>query len=948
MMASRLLFTAAAASATAIAARNYPGGDPLAACPGYAASNIVQTATGLTADLTLAGGACNVYGEDLDDLVLEVSYDTETRLHVKIQDAANNVYQIPESVFPRPEAPGVEEAQSALKFDYTESPFSFTVSRADSGEVLFDTSAASLVFESQYVRLRTRLPQNPSLYGLGEHSDPFMLNTTGYVRTLWSQDSYGVPEDANLYGNHPVYYEHRASGTHGVFFLNSNGMDIILDDTPEAGGQYLEYNTLGGVLDFYFVAGPSPVEVARQYAGIVGLPAMMPYWSFGFHNCRYGYQDVYEVAEVVYNYSQAGIPLETMWTDIDYMYRRRVFSLDPERYPLHKMRELVDYLHAHDQHYIVMVDPAVAYQDFPEAFGRGVADDVFMRQANGSVWKGVVWPGVTAFPDWFSANITSYWNGEFERFFSPESGVDIDALWIDMNEPSNFPCFFPCDDPDTAAIGYPPEPPPVRSPPRPLPGFSCDFQPEGTDCTTIEARTAPQTRDVALSLPSRNKLANLVPRLVPTENGQGKGIPGRDLLFPKYAIHNKAAWTDDWNAGQGGISNKTVNTDLIHQNGLTMYDTHNLYGSMMSIASYEAMLARRPTKRPLIITRSTFAGAGTKVGHWLGDNLSLWAHYRLAIRSALAFAAVYQVPMVGADVCGFGGDTTEQLCARWTALAAFAPFYRVHNSLDSAPQELYRWSRTIEAARKFLAIRYALLDYAYTALHTQTRDGTPMLSPLWYAYPDDSKTWALDLQYFYGPHLLVAPVTEENSDKVDVYLPDDVFYDWYTGTRVEGKGAHITVTEQGWTDLPLYIKGGAIVPLRQTTSIGTAAAAIGGEGDGQPMTTRELRKRPFEIVVAVGRDGRASGSLYLDDGESIEQPAGATTEINFTFAKGVLRVNGTFGYRPDPSGGGDDSLRVAKVTFLGLGRRRRSGEERGDIVSVEVDKLLTEAFTVAV
>lgn len=49
-----------------------------------------------------------------------------------------------------------------------------------------------------------------------------------------------------------------------------------------------------------------------------------------------------------------------MWTDIDYMDRRRVFTLDPERFPLQKMRELVDHLHKNNQRYIVMVDPAVS------------------------------------------------------------------------------------------------------------------------------------------------------------------------------------------------------------------------------------------------------------------------------------------------------------------------------------------------------------------------------------------------------------------------------------------------------------------------------------------------------------------------------------------------------------------------------------------------------------
>lgn len=232
------------------------------------------------------------------------------------------VYQVPESVFPRPQAGGANAKSSDLVFKYKTQPFSFSVSRARTGEVLFDSSAAQLVFQSQYLRLRTKLPENPNLYGLGEHTDPFRLNTTSYVRTLWSQDAYGTPAGTNLYGNHPIYFEQRIGGTHGVFFLNSNGMDIMID--KDHSGQYLEYNTLGGVLDFYFVAGPSPVDVSRQYAEIVGTPALTPYWGFGFHNCRYGYRDVFEVAEMVSNYSIARIPLETAWTDIDYMNKRRV------------------------------------------------------------------------------------------------------------------------------------------------------------------------------------------------------------------------------------------------------------------------------------------------------------------------------------------------------------------------------------------------------------------------------------------------------------------------------------------------------------------------------------------------------------------------------------------------------------------------------------------------
>jgi alpha-glucosidase len=222
---------------------------------------------------------------------------------------------VPTSVLPRPESSNINPAKSDLKVTIVNNPFSFRVTRKSNGEVLFDTAGQPLIFESQYLGLRTSLPENPYLYGLGESTDPFPLPTNNYSRTLWSRDAYLTPQFTNLYGNHPVYFDHRGSkGTHGVFLLNSNGMDIKI--SQDTNGQYLEYNTLGGVLDFYFLAGSTPKEVAVQYSETVGKAVMMPYWGFGFHNCRYGYQDVFEVAEIIANYSAANIPLETQWTDI--------------------------------------------------------------------------------------------------------------------------------------------------------------------------------------------------------------------------------------------------------------------------------------------------------------------------------------------------------------------------------------------------------------------------------------------------------------------------------------------------------------------------------------------------------------------------------------------------------------------------------------------------------
>lgn len=265
----------------------------------------------------------------------------------------------------------------------------------------------------------------------------------------------------------------------------------------------------------------------------------------------------------------------------------------------------------------------------------------------------------------------------------------------------------------------------------------------------------------------------------------------------------------------------------------------------------------------------------------------------------LDFAAIYQIPMVGSDTCGFGGNTTSTLCARWASLGAFNPFYRNHNGDSSIPQEFYLWDIVAESARKSIDIRYKLLDYIYTALHKQSVDGTPLISPMFFQYPHDKATSALDLQFFYGDSLLVAPVTEENSTSVDVYFPDDRFYDFKTFKTVEGAGANITISDVDFTDIPLYIRGGGIIPMRNASG----------------YTTTDVRKQPFNIVIAPGRDGRAIGSLYLDDGDSIKQ--NATSEITLEYENGQLTVSGCFDYQTEDN-------RIVQVTLLG--QKSHSGQ----------------------
>ncbi|PLW47012.1 hypothetical protein PCASD_03921 [Puccinia coronata f. sp. avenae] len=802
-------------------------------CPTYILSEVNQTADGLDGLLVLNGPPC--HDADLAFLKLVVRYEKDERLHVMLLDKSEKRYQVPTLLFPRLAATNSstilsEKSKHPLVFKYETSPFSLTVSRRSTQEVLFTTKFHPIIYRNKHIQITTRLSPNSNIYGLGESTDTFKIDTA--VRTMWARDAYGTKKGTNLYGTHPIYYDHRPGGTHGVFLLNSNGMDISV--TKES----IQYDIIGGVLDFYFLAGPSPVKVAMQYAALAGHPAMIPYWSLGFQQCRYGYSNYVDVAEVIANYSKAGIPLETMWTDIDYMFKRRTFTLDPDYFPLERMQEIVTSLHKNNQRYVMMIDPAISYQPGDKGvFDRGTKADVFLKEKDGKLFQGVVWAGVSVYPDWFHPNAEEFWTSEIERFFDPTNGIDIDGIWIDMNEPANFalPCAYPCQDakllPAAQAISSG-NPPARKDPPPP--------------------------KDVDLP---------------PAKSHARRALEDND----EYQIHNAA----------GELAKGTIRTDLIHHNGITEYDVHNLYGTHMSWITRKAMLHRRNKVRPQVVTRSTFAGAGAYVAHWTGDNLSDWPHYLSSITEIMSFAALFQVPLVGADVCGFGSNTNEELCARWASLGAFYPFYRNHNELGMVSQEFYRWDSVASSARNAIKLRYSLLDYFYTHMRRQSLTGEPALKPLWFAYPKDAATFTIDKQFFFGDSILVSPVTEANSKTVKAYFPESKYTELSSREIVANSGI-IELNKIETDQIPVHIKPGSILPIRQVADNHTSRLA---------MTTTEVRKRSFEILVLPGSSGSAKGSLYLDDGESLEPLDEESGELEFVYDKRVLTISGRLGSR---------------------------------------------------
>ena len=122
------------------------------------------------------------------------------------------------------------------------------------------------------------------------------------------------------------------------------GSDTLLQTPPGSPVSLIQYRHLGGTLDLYFFSGPSPNSVIEQYGALIGLPTWQPLWGFGFHLCRWGYTTVNVTRDQVVAMREAGIPLETMWNDIDLYHAFRDFTTDPVSFPIDEVKAFIEEL----------------------------------------------------------------------------------------------------------------------------------------------------------------------------------------------------------------------------------------------------------------------------------------------------------------------------------------------------------------------------------------------------------------------------------------------------------------------------------------------------------------------------------------------------------------------------------------------------------------------------
>ncbi len=273
---------------------------------------------------------------------------------------------------------------------------------------------------------------------------------------------------------------------------------------------------------------------------------------------------------------------------------------------------------------------------------------------------------------------------------------------------------------------------------------------------------------------------------------------------------------------------------------------HNLYGFNMTRAAGEAFERIDPDRRFLMFSRSSYIGMHRYGGIWTGDNHSWWSHLLLNLKM-MPSLNMCGFLYTGADLGGFGSDTTRELLMRFLALGVFTPLMRNHAALGTREQECYQFE-DIEDFRHVIGVRYRLLPYLYSEYMKAALNDDLYFKPLAFVYPEDKMAARVEDQLMLGNEIMIAPVYEQNGKGRYVYLPEEMKFikflpDGTISEELLGQGVHYV--DIALNEVPLFIRRGKCIPVAD------AAECV------DEIDTEHLR--------TIGYDG-AEYTLYDDDG----------------------------------------------------------------------------------
>jgi alpha-glucosidase len=319
-------------------------------------------------------------------------------------------------------------ATKALRLEIDRSTLLLTI-RDAKGNIL-QQDAQPIAWRGATFRIFKKMPLDEHYFGLGDKTGP--LDRRNEAFTLWNTDAYRFQESTDpLYKSIPYVLTYRAGVACG--FLLDNTWRTNFDFGKLSRDTY-SYGAENGPLDEYFFYGPSPKQVVETYAWLTGTAPLPPLWTLGYQQSRYSYYPQSRVLEVAARLRADHIPADSIYLDIDYQQDYRPFTVNKTYFP--DFPGMIAKLSAENFHTVAITDLHIA--NYPgqgyAPYDTGIAGGEFVKNSNGSIFTGRVWPGPSVFPDFTQARTRVWWGNLYRDFYA----MGIAGFWNDMNEPSVF------------------------------------------------------------------------------------------------------------------------------------------------------------------------------------------------------------------------------------------------------------------------------------------------------------------------------------------------------------------------------------------------------------------------------------------------------------------------------------------------------------------------------
>jgi alpha-glucosidase len=279
-------------------------------------------------------------------------------------------------------------------------------------------------------RVYKTMPPDEHYFGLGDKAGS--LDRRGQSFRLWNTDAFLFQESTDpIYKSIPYFMTMRGGRAAG--FLLDNTWSSSFDFGRVERNIY-SFGAEAGPIDYYVLYGPDPKQVVRTYAWLTGLPPLPPLWSLGFQQSRFSYENESRVREIAARLRADKIPSDVLYLDIDFQKEHRPFSVDSEKFP--HFAELIARLKREHFHVVAITDLHIAQVKnegyFP--YDSGIAGDHFVKNQDGTIYVGTVWPGPSVFPDFTQDRTRQWWGGLYKNLLAD----GVAGFWNDMNEPSVF------------------------------------------------------------------------------------------------------------------------------------------------------------------------------------------------------------------------------------------------------------------------------------------------------------------------------------------------------------------------------------------------------------------------------------------------------------------------------------------------------------------------------